>query len=63
MSIRKCGNCKNRHYADYKGVIADCHGYKKTENENDEILQATDCIRYVKGTPDCIMYDHVKKGA
>lgn len=61
MAIRKCGNCKNRYYSDVNGAFEDCYNYKKTETEDDEILQAADCIRYEKGTPECIMCDHCKE--
>ncbi len=52
--MKKCGNCKYRCFNGWDGMIECCMGYEMSCNEEDEIREAKDCLKYEKGTPYCL---------
>lgn len=53
--MRKCGNCKNRCFGDWSGMIDTCIWYSMTTTEKEEIEEAANCGKYEEGTPDCLL--------
>ena len=54
--MKKCGNCKHRAFSSWSGIDY-CMGYEMTLTEEEEIEEASGCLRYEEGTPECFEED------
>ena len=52
--MKKCGNCVNRCFSGWDGMIECCYGYEISTTEAEEIENAKDCPKYEEGTPTCL---------
>lgn len=51
--MKKCGNCKNRCFTGWGGMMDFCYGYEISSTEAEEIENAKGCPKYAEGTPSC----------
>jgi len=55
--MRKCGDCTQRCFTGWGGMIDYCMYYEMTTNEDEEIKTAAECPAFEEGTPSCLEDD------